>query len=189
MQVSPLRASVDHFHLSRHMGGRGIPSLVDVWEREVVGMVTYLEGLAAEGDVYAKGILKYQNRMAKHKQTVISLVMNASKILTKYNLDDPLVEYTSKQASAIVKEAQYALRADNLDQKKIHDVFANVCGKEWVDQKATHGWLRKGRFRGETKALLFAKGHYGWQPRRDHSVEGCRKHHNPPISLPIPTLT
>ena len=154
-------ASVERVHLPREKGGRGVPSLSLVYQREVLSMAAYMCG---SSDSHLRDVVKHQLYMAGRGRH--SVLGAAKAIVEKHQLGIVLEEggvydqsggtLTPKRATQHLRQAQEEGLIESLEGKLIHGVFYKQCHADGWDQKASHGWLLDGRVQGRTEGLIVA---------------------------------
>ena len=170
-------AAVERVYLPRTSGGRGLFSLVQCWEREVVSTAMYLVGsddphlqAVVKHQQYLQGkgrccILQASQKILERLQVSLSSEDLADDIQERLRVspssteEDILREWRRllpKSALRRVKTAQMEALQETLCRKKIHGVFFQQCLKPGWDTSGSHAWLKDGRLRADTEALIFA---------------------------------
>ena len=154
-------AAVERVTLPRGRGGRGLASLVHIFEREVLSTVSYVCDV---GDPQLKGVFRHWLFLGGQHRC--NILQSAQAILEKYQMEVLLSEEGARRPSGdrvaprllarLLKEAQMEALVDSLCQKKIHGCFYKQCQGEGWDTSGSHAWFLDGRLRGQTEGLVVA---------------------------------
>ena len=155
-------AAKERLYLRRIGGGRGLVSIHQAFEREVVAAQIYLVN-TAEQDELLQLVVNHQLWMSEKRHH--NNLQVASEVLDKYGLEQPsLIERVrngwvpaERISLSELAAAQAVHLVEALSAKPIHGVYhKQIKATEEVDQEATFAWLSDGRFRAETEGLIFA---------------------------------
>ncbi len=152
------RAALERLYLPRSEGGRGLQEAKQIWEREVVGAVRYLQ---LSEDPQVKMAMRLQTELAGMGYR--SIVKTALRVLKKYELHETadqdfalLPELAPGTLTKRLKGAQLQCKKQDLQTKSVHGGFARQCAKTETDKRGTHMWLTKGKLHPETEATIMA---------------------------------
>ncbi len=136
-------AAKERVHMPRNEGGRGVQSVAEVWEREVLSSAVYLE---RNTDAQVKGAVLFQKRMAKLgiEQQILPTRPSESNFLGR------------RKRLAMIKTVQLERLREKMAVKKLHGVFYRQMLLLSTDRKATNRWLNEGRLRAETEGITIA---------------------------------
>ena len=147
-------ASVERLCLKSRSGGRGLQSLSQTYQREIIAAVAYLVGSAdpihqsiVEHQQWMKG-MHHHSLLAEAEKAVQELEMGAS--LER----EQIQEVGAKKLAKVASQAQQQQLMDALQAKTIHGVFMKTSRNPTREFELTPLWLRWGKQRAETEALV-----------------------------------
>ena len=152
-------ASLERLYLHPTKGGRGLQSLIQVWEREVVSAMAYVVSTETP---YRDAIYQHMAWTTESRQRY-SRLGEARRVLEglaiPLKLEQGRILYQEKpipcsSVGTLIRKCQQEKLVATLEAKKIHGVFHKT--KETRNTKLTYKWLRTGRQRAETEALIMA---------------------------------
>lgn len=149
-------ASIERLYLRGDRGGRGLHGLAHVYQREIVSVGAYL---VTSDDPIHRAIVEHQRWRAGRGR--FSLINEAEKVMAEIGMSIKLErgevrEMGTKKLACSVSHAQQIQMEEQLSLKTIHGVFMEGSKQPGRDFKSTHMWLKKGRQRAETEALVVA---------------------------------
>ena len=149
-------ASVERLYLRWDRGGRGLHNLYHVYQREVVAAAAYL--VTSSLPIHQTIVKHMLWKAGKNRH---SLIMEAEKIVQEMDLSVPLTREDIERVGAkklvrIMSANQQDVFMEALKAKTIHGVFMKTSLREDRDFRLTHRWLRRGKQRAETEALIVA---------------------------------
>ena len=151
-----VNASLERLYLPREEGGRGLSNLEHVWERETVSKVEYV--MSPKGN-HLQGVRRFWEKLAGLGRA--NPIKIANSILERYQMGhrfgvSDLPSPPPKDLVKDLKRRQMEKLRERLQGKKMHGTFFSQCLSEGWDTKGSHAWLKEGRFRAETEAMMIA---------------------------------
>ena len=154
-QSHHLNASSERLYLPRSQGGRGLQSLLLVWEQEIVSHAIYL---VSSRDPLMEAVRKHSLLWAE--KSTFSLFPTAGKILretgreVEWSANPTLGRMRILQELRKAQMSQLQLRADHKSHqgKFLSDVRSNTS----LNVDLSFRWMCKGQLRSTTESLIIA---------------------------------
>lgn len=160
-------ASVPRLYYPREKGGRGLLSVSQTWELEVVGAALYL---VSDEDWQIEGAVKY---LKEYEETEMraTLLASAVYVLNKYQLpcyllipddddEQARVGRTPRQVArktlAEVRVAQRDTLQQELKRKSLHGIYQRQLAHPATDRPRSCKWLVQGKVPCEVEARIVA---------------------------------
>ena len=152
-------AAVERLYLPRHMGGRGLQSLRQVWEREMISLVAYLT--ASDDPLLQAVVIHQQYLLRRGKYSILREARQVAEQLTGVALTDRGLWHDDavlrpSRAVGMLKKAQYNTLRERLGRKTIHGKFFLQCQTDGWDEQGSHLWLQKGKLTSVSEGLILA---------------------------------
>ena len=141
-------SSVLRFHLSRELGGKGIMSFVNLYERALMQTACYLR--QQTGDSVLQAVVAHQTRVAAYGGW--SLLKEADQVAASYGLN---LQDMGHQSLRDLKDLQMEKRCKALKAKKLHGVFFNELEKEGQSMSDCIAWM-KANMSSQTEGFVMA---------------------------------
>ena len=144
-----LCASVERLYLTRGKGGWGMILIQHKWENEQVSLVQYLHNTT---DHWLKVVLyRFTELIAKEKANPL---LQSRQVLDRYGVPAPTIRNEAIVLKQEVKAAQQRHLEQALEVEAIHGTYRMTINNGKFDKESFCAWLKDGRFRSETEALL-----------------------------------
>jgi len=144
-------ASIERLYLPREKGGRGLQMIEQVWEREQLSMVAYLGGTR---DTMLQAVLKHW--VDKCKVESKNPLAASRLILIHYGIDMPRTDEEVNGLKKVVIKRQTEMLTEALRGKAIHGAHRQTIEESGIDQNSSFAWLKDGRVKAATEALIIA---------------------------------
>lgn len=154
-----LQAAPERLYLPTTEGGRGLKSVANAWEREVIAVATYL---CASSDPQVQGAVKFLVEVMRPAR--LGIIYQADQIILRRGLSEELPldhpeEEANRRGKALMRELEKTQRGEmsvKLKDKRRHGIYARQREGAEVDQRAPSAWLREGKLAPGTVAVLMA---------------------------------
>lgn len=148
------RADVDRLYVPRKEGGRGLRQLEAANENCIVNFAKYL--LQKDQDEFVRQIVKSDTAIRSTKgiiKAAENVMKNHHKSSEDTNRDLSITEMIK---TVNIKQTLRDELKEKWANKSLHGQYLKRIAKEGTNKEKTFGWLKRGRAKGETEAVLTA---------------------------------
>ena len=124
-------AAVERLYLPREKGGRGLVFLEQLWEREQISAIQYLQ---QSHDPWLKGVLNFMAELCESENK--NSLATSRTILRKYAISIPETESDVRQLTRVCT-SQHDLLLATLRAKNVHGAHCHTVEDSRVDQGLT----------------------------------------------------